>query len=152
MTLSFNHHNLTSLSMLSKGMFVADFSMRGHMRDSSKVQMYRRMYRQHKNTIHPATAVASTGQWKERGLFTANYFWKNTIIIHELSTELYPYRFNDLFYFIVFFFPKMLSLWDSLQQECGLTVCLTCLLSKKIECFNKVSLLTRLSLRGTTSL
>lgn len=46
----------------------------------------------------------------------------------------------------------MLSLQHSLQQESGLAVYLTCPLSKKTECFNKVSPLTRLSLRGTTSL
>lgn len=46
----------------------------------------------------------------------------------------------------------MLSLQHSLQQESDLAVYLTCPLSKKTECFNKVSPLTRLSLRGTTSL
>lgn len=43
----------------------------------------------------------------------------------------------------------MLSLQRHLQQESVLAVNLTCPLSKKTECFNKLCPLTRLSPRGT---
>lgn len=46
----------------------------------------------------------------------------------------------------------MLRLKHNQHRDSGLAACLTCTLSKKTECFNKASPLTKFSLRGITSL